>query len=164
MQPNLFTVILRAAQATPSICTFVDLDGITAIILAAKPCDTAEIFPMDWRDNTRNARQIEDAATQGCLATARADKQGFDVERLGEGPAPKWTDEVIRALDFTARAQRTAKRARREAERCHALAQARHKDHAYLADRAREASRHLPSHAHGDPAFRLDARARLTTA
>lgn len=31
MQPNLFTVILRATNATPSICTFVDLDGITAI-------------------------------------------------------------------------------------------------------------------------------------
>ena len=159
MQPNLFTVILRAAQATPSICTFVDLDGITAIILAAKPCDTAEVFPMDYRDASRTARQIEDAATQGCLATATPG--GFNVERLGEGPAPKWTDEVIRALDFTARAQRTAKRAAKEAERCHTLAETRHKDHAYLADKAREAARHL--HKPG-PGFTLEERARLTAA
>ena len=160
MQPNLFTVILRAANATPSICTFVDLDGITAIVLAAKPCDTAEIFPMDWRDNTRSARQIEDAATQGCLATAIPGV--FNVERLGEGPAPKWTDEVIRALDFTARAQRVAARAAKEAARCQALAATRNKDHAYLADRAREATRHR--HTPGLPGFTLEERARLTTA
>ena len=160
MQPNLFTIILRAAEATPAICTFVDLDGITAIILAAKPCDTAEIFPMDFRDSTRTVRQIEDAATQGCLATARPD--GFDVERLGQGPAPKWTEEVIRALDFTARAQRTSQRAAKEAARCHALAETRNKDTAYRADKAREAARHL--HTPGLPGFTLEERARLVTA
>lgn len=159
MQPNLFTVILRAKGATPSICTFVDLDGITAIILAAKPCDTAEVFPMDFRDNTRTARQIEDAATQGCLATACPG--GFNVERLGEGPAPKWAEEVIRALDLTARQQRTAKRAAKEATRCHELAATRAKDTAYRADKAREAARHL--HKPG-PGFTLEERARLTTA
>mgnify|MGYP000334780119 CR=1 FL=1 len=162
MQPNLFTVIVRHPDCVPAIVTNLDLNGITAVALAANPVKSVEAFPMQMRDldPQTTARQIEDAARIGVLAHYRPG--GFDVEYVGPGAAPKWAQEVIRSLDYTQRQGRIQRAAEKEAQRVAAIAAQAPKDTGRKADAARERARDLNlPHDECKELFELEQRARL---
>jgi hypothetical protein len=108
LQPNRFTVLIRHPECLPAIVTGLDLHGITAVALGAHPVKSIEAFPANYFDEKLHAEEIENRARAAILAHSRPG--GFDVEFVGAGPTPKWADEVIRSLDFTARQEREVKR------------------------------------------------------
>lgn len=104
MQPDVFTLVLRHPTTASAIVENVGLHDIAGIALGASPCAEVFICPAQYLDSFRSAQEIIDRAKH--LVKATACPGGFKV-LAGNTP---WTQEVFRALDCTARADRAAKR------------------------------------------------------